>query len=439
MSEEKKEIASMGKVERVVFNATNNQQQSDDDENLSAEEQANIANGLNKDGSAKTIELSEEKKKENLAAGLNEDGSAKTIELTEEKKKENLAAGLNEDGSAKTIELTEEKKKENLAAGLNEDGSAKAPVVDEAAVLNFLNSIGKKVTSLDQINIPGQEPSAEEKLKAEQALEKRMLDFFVENGGTVDQYAMMKQVASADLTVLSEKELEAELTAAGFDEDQKKMIRQERYYQLDEEEIATLTDEKEKALAVKKKEFGTKKLNSKAAHKKSLAVSFFDNLKKAIDAQDADAKQEVELAKKVDSHFEKLPRKLTLQLGKTTENVDIDPVDLDVDDAIIAQVRETLKTPAQRNKILYNEDGSLNIAALSEILVRNKVLESALNKSYLTGVSRNTAEFEKTFPIRDANALGTGSLAGGGNLGKTKGKIASFGKTVKAQTTASAK
>lgn len=407
MAEEQGKIASMGSVQRVTFdnNVTNQSDEIDDNnENLSDDEKANIANGLNKDG------------------------TAKPVELTDDQKKKNLEAGLNEDGSAKNIELTDDQKKKNIEAGLNEDGTPKTPAIDEAAVLNFLNSMGKKVKSLDDIKSPEDEISPEQKLKNEQAFEKRMLDYFVENGGTVDQFSLMKQIASADLTQLSEKELELELTAAGFDEEQKKMVRQERYYQLDDEAIESLDDENEKALAKKKKEFGSQKLSKKAEYKQKLAVGFFDKLKQAIEEKDAEATTEKELAQKVDSHFEKLPRKMTFQLGKTKDNVEIAPIEMDVPDSVIADVRESLKNTDQRNKILYNKDGSLNIAALSEILVRNKVLETALNESYLTGVSRNTAEFEKTFPIRDANAIGTGSLAGGGNLNKTKSKIASFGK-----------
>lgn len=86
-------------------------------ENLSAEEKANIEKGLNKDGSAK--ELTEDQKQANLAAGLNEDGSAKEVILTEEQKKAHLAAGLNEDGSPKAADSvtfnTTDKVKEDTA------------------------------------------------------------------------------------------------------------------------------------------------------------------------------------------------------------------------------------------------------------------------------------------------------------------------------------
>lgn len=384
---EKKEIASLGKVERVDFvNQIQHQQENNDDTETGKEGNDN--------------------------------------ELTAEKKAENIAAGLNEDGTAKTIEITAEKKAENIAAGLNEDGTPKAEVPKLTK---------EEIKALYEKEFPATaELTPEQKQAAEDAKDKQRLDWFVAHGGTVDSYAAMKIVATSDLTQLSEQELEKELKEQGFTEEEKKVIRAERYFQLDDEAIESLQDENEKAFAKKKKDFGTKKLSTKAEAKQKLAVGFFENIDKAIKAEAdnaaAETANEVELAQKVDSHFQNVPGKITLQMGKTAEDVDIAPLELDVPAEIIAEVKDLLKTTDKRNKILFNQDDSINIAALSEILIRNKVLEAAANRSYLKGVSDNTAEFEKTFPIRDRNAIGLGNLTASSNNGKVKGKIASFGK-----------
>ena len=74
---EKKEIASLGKVERVDFvNQIQHQQENNDDTETG------------KTDNKPDNELTAEKKAENIAAGLNEDGTAKTIEITAEKKAE---------------------------------------------------------------------------------------------------------------------------------------------------------------------------------------------------------------------------------------------------------------------------------------------------------------------------------------------------------------
>lgn len=437
MSEEVKVPTKIGKPERVNFVDTNPVNTGDAGDQLTEEEQANVEKGLNPDGSEK---LSAEQQA-NVDKGLNPDGSKKPEDYTDEEKA-NVAKGLNPDGSEKTPQFTAAEQA-NIAKGLNPDGSAKGPLTDDQKLENLakgLNEDGtprtepltkEQIEALHKRAFPQQvEPTPEEKLKKEQAFEKRMLDWFVEHGGNVEIFMAMKTIASGDLTELSEKELEAELKAAGFTEEEKKLIRAERYYQLEDEAIESLEDENEKALAKKKRDFGTQKLAKKAEHKQKTAVGFFENIKKALTQQDAEAAEEAELAQKVDSHIKAMPRTMNLTLGKTPEGVDIAPLEnFPVPEAYFDEIKETLKNADKRNNILLTSDGNVDIAGLSEILLRNKVLEAALNQVYLEGVARNTAEFKKTFPIDDPNALGVGNLQGGSNLGKTKGKLASFGKS----------
>lgn len=339
------------------------------------------------------------------------EGDAGTSENTE--RQDNLTVEA-------TIELTAEKKAENIAAGLNEDGSTKTELPKLTK---------EQIKELYEKEFPTTaELSPEQKKAQEDALDKKRLDWFVAHGGTVDAYAAMKLVKSGDLTELSEKEFEKEMKDNGFTEEEKVRMRQTRYFQLEEESIEDTEDEAEKAFLKKAKEYGTKKLNTKAQYKQNLAVGFFENIDKALASEQSELVEEKELADKVDSHFQTVPDKITLQLGKTTDNVDITPLDLPIPPEALTEVRELLRDTTQRNKILYTEDGSPNIAALSEILIRNKVLEAAANKSYLKAVSETNAKWEETFPVRDANALGIGALLNGSGLGKTKGKIASVGK-----------
>lgn len=65
-----------------------------------------------------------------------------------------------------------------------------------------------------------------QKAAAETAFEKRMLDYFIANGGTPENFVALKQVAAADLKALSESEAAREMRGAGFTEDQIKAIMQ---------------------------------------------------------------------------------------------------------------------------------------------------------------------------------------------------------------------
>lgn len=182
-------------------------------------------------GAGGEADEAEKKKQANIAAGLNEDGSPKTTELTDEVKKANIAKGLNEDGSPKTTTtITDEQKKENLAKGLNEDGTPKAaeiPAIDDAAVLAYLKSKhGKEVSSLDEILNPKKEPTKEDKEKEAQQREGNKIAYALQNGKFSDkelkdfisdsknphdlvfaQYAAEQKAADKDLT---DDEIEAE-------------------------------------------------------------------------------------------------------------------------------------------------------------------------------------------------------------------------------------
>lgn len=354
---------------------------------------------------------------------VNEGNDANTDNaLTDAKKAENIAAGLNEDGSAKTIELTTEKKAENLAAGLNEDGTPKAtnqPLTDEELKAEYEKRFPTQAALTD-----------EEKQKQAEAFEKRMLDLYVENGGKIEEFAALKQVASQDLTELSKAELTKELKAIGItDQSQIDAIQKERYYQIEQAEIDEIEDEEEKALAQKKFDYGKSKFENKGKILKENAEDFLNNLKEAVNQKDFFTKRENEVSANVDEHFSKLEKKMTLQLGKV-DDTEIPLVEYEVPQEVIDKARARLNTTASRKQLLFNQDGSINHTNLADLVLKAELFESgtAAKTAYLTGADREVQKFEKIFPYRTASALGTGTSQQ--NNGST-GKVAGIGKVQK--------
>jgi len=353
----------------------------------------------------------------------NDDDNGGSQTITDEKKAENLAAGLNEDGSAKTIEITAEKKAENLAAGLNEDGSAKVTIElsDEELKAQYEKRFPTQAALTD-----------EEKQKQADAFEKRMLDLYVEGGGKIEEFALLKQVATQDLTELSKSELTKELKAIGItDQAHIDAIQKERYYQLEQAEIDEIEDEEEKALAQKKFDYGKAKFESKGKILKENAEDFLNNLKEAVNQKDFFTKRENEVSANVDEHFSKLEKKMTLQLGKV-DNTDIAPVEYEVPQEVIDKARARLNTTAARKQLLFNQDGSINHTNLVDLVLKAELFESgtAAKTAYLTGADREVEKFEKLFPYRSASALGTGTSQQ--NNGSA-GKVAGVGKVQKGQ------
>ncbi|MBP7109648.1 MAG: hypothetical protein KBA90_13905, partial [Chitinophagaceae bacterium] len=362
--------------------------------------------------------------------------------LTEEQKAAAAAASA---GAGAGTELTDEQKAEaeklknltpeQLAA--IEAEKNKLPEINDDQLKKLLESKGitlddKGFEGLkEKLNKPAEtakspEDIAKEKEAQESAFEKRMLDHFIANGGTAENFVALKKIASADLKELSESEVKRELKDNGFTDEEIATVLKERYYQINPEELEQDEDESEedfkkrKALIEKKIAFGAKKIESKSSHIKKQASDALAALREAIKTEDSLVEDEVKLSSKVDELAPTLPRKMTFQLGKVNDQ-EIAPVEYDVTEDDIAEVVATLKDTGKRNNILYNKDGDLNLESVSALLLKNKILESALKATYLEGGNRQIAIFEKTFPGRTAKDIGVGGT-NGGNTGKP-GKI----------------
>lgn len=277
---------------------------------------------------------------------------------------------------------------------------------------------------------PTRELTEEEKAVKLAEKEKEMLDLYVTaGGGTIENFAALKGIINSDLTDLSKRVITDELKAAGLEEEVEAVLK-ERYYQVQLEELEQDIDEDDdefaarKAKIEKKIEYGKKKLQSIAEKIKKDAQGVFDSLSQAIENKKAEANEELEFVAKIDEVSKTLPRKLSIPLGKLN-NEDLGSVEVEVSENEIAETIGQLKDPASRNKILFNEDNQINVVAVSNLLLRNKMLEKAVREGMLVGQDRQVKIFEKTFPNRSAQAVGLGGSPKNTN---TSGQVAGFGK-----------
>jgi hypothetical protein len=290
-------------------------------------------------------------------------------------------------------------------------------------------SIEEQIKKLSQpATTPPPELTPEQKAKAEEALEQRILNSYIQSGGKVEDYVALKQITAVNLKDFSLAETKRELKKEGFTDDQIEQVIKERYYQFSDEEIEEYENEDEKNYAKKKRDFGSKKLEKKYAYVKTQAESVLKNLREAVLSQDAEVEQEKKFSSMVDEHSKKLPRKLTFQLGEVNGQA-LAPVDYDVEDSEINEVVETLKNPEKRQQFFYNTEGDLNLANVAEVMLRNKVLERAIVAAYQTGSTRAVEEVRKTFG-GDPHSVGLTNGAGIASSTSTgkKGKLVSAGK-----------
>ena len=274
------------------------------------------------------------------------------------------------------------------------------------------------------------EPTAEEKAAQEKAMNKRMLDLHIERGGTAESFVALQQIASMDLKTLSEASIRKAMKEENFSDDEIAIILKERYYQLNPDELTRGEEESEedfnkrKESLKKKVAFGSKKLENHALPIKKDAEETLNSLRELIKAQDDDKRVEAEFSSKVDEISKAYSRSLTFELGEIDKQK-IEPVAYNVTDAQISEVVNELKDPALRQNLFFNSDGKLDVNKAFEILLKNKVLESAVKASYLEGGKREVEKFEKIFP-NSPHALGVGGQQR--RPTPTAGKITSAGK-----------
>jgi hypothetical protein len=266
----------------------------------------------------------------------------------------------------------------------------------------------------------------EEKAAQERERENKMLQLYLKGGGKIEDFAGIKAVANQDLASLSQKEAMRELTAAGFTDEEAKSILKERYYIMTPEELSLIDDDAQRAAAKKRSDYFSKKLNERSADLQNKAKGILGDLDAALKSEEAQAQREATISSKVEDYASKVERKMTFDLG-TVDGKAISPIEHSVNDTEIAAVIDTLKDPAKRNKFLYTDDGSLNVEAITNVMIKAQVLEGAVKAALLEGQTRSVKELQTVFPYNNAHAVGVGGASATGG-GKTPGKIVSAGK-----------
>lgn len=317
-----------------------------------------------------------------------------------------------------------------------EDKAKDIPALTEDQLKAYFESQGIKYEGLEKLKEkvnyePSTEPTVEEKEAAIKAKEKRAIDKFVAGGGTVEQYVAIKEIVKADPTQFAINTAKNELIKSGYTAEEAENFLKEQYFQIDDEELEQDEDETDKAFKKRTKEFFAKQLANISSPYKKQAVDILAELNSVIDSEDLQAQQEVAISAKIDEDFKALPRKLQIEIGEINGKA-VSPVDYDVSETDLAEIRDMLKDTVKRNNFLYNTDGSLNTTNLTSILTKAKMFDSVAKVSYLTGMDSQVKVFQKTFGAGNAYEIGVGGSAVKQN-GIQNGKPSSFGKTQRTQ------
>jgi len=280
-----------------------------------------------------------------------------------------------------------------------------APAVeisDEQFLTEIEKRTGSKFENFDTVKEkltyqpPPPAPTDTEKEESNKQLQKRMLEVHLNGGGKIEDFTRLSAIAKADLKELSHNKAVIELKEAGFTDDQAKEIMKERYFQLDDNDIELEEDEDKKAFLKKSKDVFSKKLDTKASHIQQQAKSYIDSLTKAVQDSDAEKKRMEQHTSNVEDAIKNYQRKQTLELGKV-DDTDIPPIEHEVPEDALTEVKELLKDPVKFEQLLFNKEGDVNLDFIIPHLVRSTSYKNAIKHSYLVGGTRQVEHFEAAF------------------------------------------
>lgn len=317
------------------------------------------------------------------------------------------------------------------------DKTAAAPTFTDQQLKEYFKTQGIEYEGVDKLKDqlkPKDTALAptEEQIKAKElAQEKRRLDKFISGGGTAEQYVALKSVAEAPIEELSKNTLKKELKDAKFSDAEIDAIIKERYYQIDDEELEQLDDESDKAFKKRSKEYFANKLANRSLPIKNQAAGILAGIQEAINAEDLREQNELSISANIDEQFKVVNLKDTYEIGNINGKA-IPPIESEVPEAEINAIHQMLRDPAQRQQLLFNQDGTSNITKIKDLLIENAKLKAAMKTSYHEGSTRTNAAWEKVFPARSAQELGVGGNQQRPN-GQNGSKIAGVGKVQRVQ------
>lgn len=304
-------------------------------------------------------------------------------------------------------------------AGSKETSPAPSPEISEEALTNYFKSQGidyEGVEKLKQKLAPPAtttQPTPEQIAEKEQAIERRMLDIHLKNGGSIEDFTHIKQAMNADTAEMSKALLNKELLDNGFSEEEAKSLSKQMFLQEELDSIEQGDDEtteeftSRKAKLEKKVQYGASQLANRSLHIKTQAQAIFDNLKREVELEDLDLEKEAKFSATVESYVNSLPKSVQISIGEI-DNKSVEPIEFPVPPEVHQEVTALFKDKQKRNEFFFNADGELNYENLMPLMVQAKLNQAQAKEAYLSGKTAEVKKFEQIFPHTSAQSVGVG-------------------------------
>lgn len=295
--------------------------------------------------------------------------------------------------------------------GTEATGAAVTPAEEEVSDVSFLNAynkkFGKEFKSIDDLRPPAAEKTEEEIRILQNSEDLMLTERFVKQGGTVEGYAALKQIAAADLKEFSLQDTRMELKNAGFEDEEIEEEIKKRYFLLSDEEKENIGEYDKEML--KKSEYFSKKLENKSSYKIEQAKNLLAKLKADISAEKYEKETDAKISSTVEEYAKTFNRTLTIDLGESNGQK-LNPVEYVIDEADIAEITGKLSDKAKRETLLYNQGGLENVTTLFDAFMWEKIATSLAKKSLIQGATEQVNFFSGKFPS-NAQSIAPGFVA----------------------------
>lgn len=295
------------------------------------------------------------------------------------------------------------------------------PAIDDASLKAYFESQGIQYEGIDKLRerlkppTPVVELTDEQKQQAAIEKEKRIISqHLTRQGNTVEQFALFKNIISADKREVGFQREVEELVSLGASKEDAEKLANKRYFQYSEEDINAL-DEKDRPEAIKQMELGNKKLERKGAHLINVATEYMKELQAELAEQDAERALMEQHTSKVEDAVKKFVRQEKIAIGQVDDQ-NVDPIDFEYSDAAIASAKSELSDYKTFKEKLFTNDGEVNIDYILPILIRNFSMQEAAKGSYLAGGTRQVQKFEATFGHKPPPLGGRSNTASSGKI-----------------------
>lgn len=275
--------------------------------------------------------------------------------------------------------------------------------IDHDQVTNWLREKGilTEDATLDSLK-PKIEKSEDEIKLEERAKNKEVLDEYINNGGTVEDFVKIEKLTKYDEIELGFSAIKQQYKEAGYSEQKIEDLLKTRYFQLSDEDIEELDEDEQNEYKISR-ELYAKEAQRLGAQIKNEATFTLNNLHESIKARKIETEIEKSILGELEIFAKNAPKHQLKAPENNTDAFKFEDLTLEYSKEEIDAVVSQLKEKNSREKIFYKQDNQAeNVTFIAELMLKANKTEKAYQEGVLKGGHIINDFYKKTY-LSDKN------------------------------------